>query len=189
MSDKICHVFLKNWNASSLFFPKFYSARWIKQATKPRPARYYFFLSLLNPFSFNFLICIISLCARDLREKVGSSLLNNFTENLFNRFFTNKSKALSRKTCSYGTILGDFKNCASNYRGIFVPFMAMQEKQIKSQNKIGGNHAFLRASDRKYQKSHDRSEISDFILFHLNVPFGELFSKITIKSSSALSFF
>ena len=33
----------------------------------------------------------------------------------------------------------------------------------------------LRAPDRKYQKSHDRSEISDFILFHLNVPFGELF--------------
>ena len=47
----------------------------------------------------------------------------------------------------------------------------------------------LRAPDRKYQKSHDRSEISDFILFHLNVPFGELFSKITIKSSAALSFF
>ena len=42
---------------------------------------------------------------------------------------------------------------------------------------------YLRAPDRKYQKSHDRSEISDFILFHLNVPFGELFSKITIKSS------
>ena len=33
----------------------------------------------------------------------------------------------------------------------------------------------LRAPDRKYQNSHDRSEISDFILFHLNVPFGELF--------------
>ena len=48
---------------------------------------------------------------------------------------------------------------------------------------------FLRATDRKYQKSHDRQEISDFILFHLNVPFGELFSKITIKSSTALSFF
>ena len=47
----------------------------------------------------------------------------------------------------------------------------------------------LRAPDRKYQKSHDRSEISDFILFHLNFPFGELFSKITIKSSAALSFF
>ena len=40
------------------------------------------------------------------------------------------------------------------------------------------NLAQLRAPDRKYQKSHDRSEISDFILFHLNVPFGELFSKI-----------
>ena len=36
--------------------------------------------------------------------------------------------------------------------------------------------SLLRAPDRKYQKSHDRSEISDFILFHLNVPFGELFS-------------
>ena len=47
----------------------------------------------------------------------------------------------------------------------------------------------LRAPDRKYRKSHDRSEISDFILFPLNVPFGELFSKITIKSSAALSFF
>ena len=47
----------------------------------------------------------------------------------------------------------------------------------------------LRATDWKYQKSHDRQEISDFILFHLNVPFGELFSKITIKSSTALSFF
>ena len=49
--------------------------------------------------------------------------------------------------------------------------------------------SFLRAPDRKFQKSHDRSEISDFILFPLNVPFGELFSKITIKSSAALSFF
>ena len=47
----------------------------------------------------------------------------------------------------------------------------------------------LRATDYKYQKSHDKDEISDFILFHLNVPFGELFSKITIKSSIALSFF
>ena len=47
----------------------------------------------------------------------------------------------------------------------------------------------LRATDRKYQKSHDKQEISDFTLFHLNVPFGELFSKITIKSSTALSFF
>ena len=47
----------------------------------------------------------------------------------------------------------------------------------------------LRATDRKYQKSHDRQEISDFILFHLNVPFCEPFSKITIKSSTALSFF
>ena len=47
----------------------------------------------------------------------------------------------------------------------------------------------LKATDCKYQKSHDGQEISDFILFHLNVPFGELFSKITIKSSTALSFF
>ena len=52
-----------------------------------------------------------------------------------------------------------------------------------------GFWSYLRATDRKYQKSHDRQEISDFILFHLNVPFGELFSKITIKSSTALSFF
>ena len=35
----------------------------------------------------------------------------------------------------------------------------------------------LRAPDCKYQKSYDRREISYFILFHLNVPFGELFSK------------
>ena len=49
--------------------------------------------------------------------------------------------------------------------------------------------AKLRATDSKYQKSHDKEEISDFILFHINVPFGELFSKITIKSSTALSFF
>ena len=48
---------------------------------------------------------------------------------------------------------------------------------------------FLRAPDCKYQKSYDRHEISDFILFHLNVPFGELFSKNTIKSPVALSFF
>ena len=51
------------------------------------------------------------------------------------------------------------------------------------------NNTLFRAPDRKYQKSNDRREISDFILFHLNVPFGELFSKITIKSSAALSFF
>ena len=47
----------------------------------------------------------------------------------------------------------------------------------------------LRATDYKYQKSHDRGEISGFILFYLNFPFGELFSKITIKSSTTLSFF
>ena len=47
----------------------------------------------------------------------------------------------------------------------------------------------LRAPDCKYQKSYDRQEISYFILFHLNVSFGELFSKNTIKSSAALSFF
>ena len=47
----------------------------------------------------------------------------------------------------------------------------------------------LRAPDCKYQKSYDRREISDFILFHLNVPFGELFSKNTIKSPATLSFF
>ena len=47
----------------------------------------------------------------------------------------------------------------------------------------------LRAPDCKYQKSYDRREISYFILFRLNVPFGELFSKNTIKSSAALSFF
>ena len=33
----------------------------------------------------------------------------------------------------------------------------------------------LRAPDCKYQKSYDRREISYFILFRLNVPFGELF--------------
>ena len=46
-----------------------------------------------------------------------------------------------------------------------------------------------RAPDCKYQKSYDRREISDFILFHLNVPFGEQFSKNTIESPAALSFF
>ena len=45
----------------------------------------------------------------------------------------------------------------------------------------------LRAPDCKYQKSYDRRKISDFILFNLNVPFGELFSKNT--SPAALSFF
>ena len=35
----------------------------------------------------------------------------------------------------------------------------------------------LRAPDCKYQKSYDRQENSDFILFHLNVLFGELFLK------------
>ena len=38
------------------------------------------------------------------------------------------------------------------------------------------------------KKSYDRLEISDFILFHLNVPYGELFSKNTIKSPASLSF-
>ena len=47
----------------------------------------------------------------------------------------------------------------------------------------------LRAPDCKYQKSYDRRQISDLILFRLNVPFGELFSKNTIKSPAALSFF
>ena len=47
----------------------------------------------------------------------------------------------------------------------------------------------LRAPDCKYQKSYDRGEISYFILFRLNVPFSELFSKNTIKCSAALSFF
>ena len=47
----------------------------------------------------------------------------------------------------------------------------------------------LRAPNCKYQKFYDRREISDFILFHLNVPFDELFSKNIIKSPAALSFF
>ena len=47
----------------------------------------------------------------------------------------------------------------------------------------------LRAPDCKYKKSYDRREISDFILCNLNVPFGQLFLKNTIKSTAALSFF
>ena len=35
----------------------------------------------------------------------------------------------------------------------------------------------LRATDCKYQKSHDKEQISDFILFHLYVPFGNYFQK------------
>ena len=52
-----------------------------------------------------------------------------------------------------------------------------------------GSNTRLRAPDCKYQKSYDRREISYFILFRLNVTFGELFSKNAIKSPAALSFF
>ena len=38
--------------------------------------------------------------------------------------------------------------------------------------------AILRATDCKYQKYDDRSEISNFIFFHLKYTYGELFSKI-----------
>ena len=47
----------------------------------------------------------------------------------------------------------------------------------------------LRAPDQKYRESHDRSEISYFILFHQKYLSGKLFSKIIIKSSSAFWFF
>ena len=47
----------------------------------------------------------------------------------------------------------------------------------------------LRAPDQKYRESHDRSEISYFILFHQKYLFGKLFSKIIIKSSCAFWFF
>ena len=50
-------------------------------------------------------------------------------------------------------------------------------------------NTFLRAPDQKYRESHDRSEISYFILFHQKYLFGKLFSKIIIKSSSAFWFF
>jgi len=46
----------------------------------------------------------------------------------------------------------------------------------------------LRATAYKYEEYGDRSKISDFILFHLKDPFGEPFSKITLKLSIALSF-
>ena len=53
---------------------------------------------------------------------------------------------------------------------------------------VSGND-YLRAPDQKYRESHDRSEISYFILFHQKYLFGKLFSKIIIKSSSAFWFF
>ena len=47
----------------------------------------------------------------------------------------------------------------------------------------------LRASDRKYQKCDDRSEISNFILFDLKYNYDELFSKIMFKGPVAFLFF
>ena len=47
----------------------------------------------------------------------------------------------------------------------------------------------LRGPDCKYRESADSCKISQFILFYLKDPFGELFSKMEIKSSIALCFF
>ena len=48
---------------------------------------------------------------------------------------------------------------------------------------------YLRAPDQKYRESHNRNEISYFILFYQKYPFSKLFSKIIFKSSSAFWFF
>ena len=48
---------------------------------------------------------------------------------------------------------------------------------------------YLRGPDCKYRESADSCKISQFILFYLKDPFGELFSKMEIKSSIALCFF
>ena len=47
----------------------------------------------------------------------------------------------------------------------------------------------LRGPDCKYRESADSCKISQFILFYLKDPLGELFSKMEIKSSIALCFF
>ena len=47
----------------------------------------------------------------------------------------------------------------------------------------------LRASDRKYQKCDDRSEISNFIFFYLKYNYDELLSKIMFKGPVAFLFF
>ena len=47
----------------------------------------------------------------------------------------------------------------------------------------------LRGPDCKYRESADSCKISQFILFYLKDPFGELFSKMEIKSSITLCFF
>ena len=46
----------------------------------------------------------------------------------------------------------------------------------------------LRATASKYGESHDSSENWDFILLRQKDPFGELFSKIHIQSSSEFTF-
>jgi len=46
----------------------------------------------------------------------------------------------------------------------------------------------LRATACKYEESSDRTKILDFFLFHPKNPFGELLSKIVLKSSIALLF-
>ena len=69
-----------------------------------------------------------------------------------------------------------------NYCAAFIPPLL---KNAENKNYLWD----LRAPDQKYRESHDRSEISYFILFHQKYLFGKLFSKIIIKSSSAFWFF
>ena len=51
-----------------------------------------------------------------------------------------------------------------------------------------GETGILRATACKYEESSDRTKILDFFLFHPKNPFGELLSKIVLKSSIALLF-
>jgi len=67
-----------------------------------------------------------------------------------------------------------------------TPPLSHENKYNKSTTKL--SLQFLRATAYKYEEYGDRSKISDFILFHLKDPFGEPFSKITLKLSIALSF-
>ena len=64
------------------------------------------------------------------------------------------------------------------------------EKQTKkNQTLLIKQQESLSPCDRNFEESYDRSKISDFILVYQKYPFGELFSKITFKTSIAFSFF
>ena len=47
----------------------------------------------------------------------------------------------------------------------------------------------LGGCDRNFEEFYHRSEISELLLFYQKYPFGELFSKMTFKSSTTFSFF